>query len=66
MYREMEIRGSLGCRPVDYNTIVSLADQGSVALDPLISHRYPIDEVNKAFDDIREGKPIIRNLMVTS
>lgn len=66
MYREMEIRGSLGCRPVDYHTIVALVDQGSVALDPLISHRYPIDEVNKAFDDIREGKPIIRNLMVTS
>jgi Zn-dependent alcohol dehydrogenase len=66
MYREMEIRGSLGCRPVDYHTIVSLVDQDSVALDPLISHRYPIDELNKAFDDIREGKPIIRNLMVTS
>jgi 6-hydroxycyclohex-1-ene-1-carbonyl-CoA dehydrogenase len=66
MYREMEIRGSLGCRPVDYHTIVSLVDQGSIALDPLISTRYPIDEVNKAFDDLREGKPIIRNLMVTA
>ncbi|MCK4763453.1 MAG: zinc-binding dehydrogenase [Candidatus Aminicenantes bacterium] len=66
MYREMEIRGSLGCRPVDYNVIVSLVDQGSIALEPLISNRYSIDDVNKAFDDIREGKPIIRNLMVTS
>jgi len=66
MYREMDIRGSLGCRPVDYNVIVSLVDQGRIALEPLISNRYPIDDVNKAFDDIREGKPIIRNLMVTS
>jgi 6-hydroxycyclohex-1-ene-1-carbonyl-CoA dehydrogenase len=66
MYREMDIRGSLGCRPVDYHTIVELVNQGRVALDPLISNRYPIDDVNQAFDDLREGKPIIRNLMVTS
>ncbi|UCH97124.1 MAG: zinc-binding dehydrogenase [Candidatus Aminicenantes bacterium] len=66
MYREMDIRGSLGCRPVDYHTIVELVDQGRVALEPLISKRYPIADINQAFDDLREGKPIIRNLMVTS
>jgi len=65
MYREMEIRGSLGCRPVDYHSIVQLVDQGKVALDLLISHRYPIDEINRGFDDLREEKPVIRNLMVT-
>ncbi len=66
MYREMEVRGSLGCRPVDYHSIVELVDQGRVALDKLISIRYPLEEVNKGFDDLREGKPVIRNLMVTS
>ena len=65
MYREMEVRGSLGCRPVDYHSIVQLVDQGKVALDLLISHRYPIDEINKGFDDLRQEKPVIRNLMVT-
>lgn len=66
MYREMDIRGSLGCRPVDYNTIVELVDQGRVALAPLISNRYLLKDINKAFDDMRQGKPIIRNVMVTS
>ncbi len=66
MYREMDIRGSLGCRPVDYNTIVELVDQGRVALEPLISNRYSLKDINKAFDDMRQGKPIIRNVMVTS
>jgi Zn-dependent alcohol dehydrogenase len=66
MFREMDIRGSLGCRPVDYHTIVGLVEQGRVALEPLITTRYPLDNLNRAFDDIREGKPIIRNLMVTS
>ena len=65
MYREMDIRGSLGCRPVDYHSIVQLADQGKINLDALISHRYPIDEINRGFDDLREEKPVIRNLMVT-
>jgi Zn-dependent alcohol dehydrogenase len=57
---------TLPCLPVDYHTIVELVDQGRVALEPLISKRYPIDDINRAFDDLREGKPIIRNLMVTS
>ena len=65
MYREMDIRGSLGCRPVDYHSIVSLADQGKVVLDSLISNRYSIDDINRGFDDLRENKPVIRNIMVT-
>jgi Zn-dependent alcohol dehydrogenase len=64
MYREMDIRGSLGCRPVDYHSIVSLADQGKVVLDTLISNRYSIDDINRGFDDLRENKPVIRNIMV--
>lgn len=65
MFREMDIRGSLGCRPVDYHSIVQLADQGKIALDLLISNRYPIEKINRGFDDLREEKPVIRNLMVT-
>jgi 6-hydroxycyclohex-1-ene-1-carbonyl-CoA dehydrogenase len=65
MFREMEIRGSLGCRPVDYHAIVQLVDQGLVTLEALISNRYSIDDINRGFDDLREGKPVIRNIMVT-
>ena len=64
MFREMEIRGSLGCRPVDYHRIVAMAAQGSLQLAPLISNRYGFDEINQGFDDLREGKPVIRNLFV--
>lgn len=64
MFREMEIRGSLGCRPVDYHRIVGLVESGRLQLEPLISTRYPLEEINQAFDDMREGKPIIRNLIV--
>jgi 6-hydroxycyclohex-1-ene-1-carbonyl-CoA dehydrogenase len=65
MFREMDIRGSLGCRPVDYHSIVNLVEQGRVELDLLVSNRYSIDNINRGFDDLREEKPVIRNLMVT-
>jgi 6-hydroxycyclohex-1-ene-1-carbonyl-CoA dehydrogenase len=64
MFREMEVRGSLGCRPVDYHRIVTLVAQGRVQLAPLVTFRYPLDQVNQAFDDLREGKPVIRNIVV--
>jgi 6-hydroxycyclohex-1-ene-1-carbonyl-CoA dehydrogenase len=64
MFREMEIRGSLGCRPVDYHAIVTLVKLGKLNLDALISNRYPLEEINRAFDDLREGKNVIRNLIV--
>jgi len=64
MFREMEIRGSLGCRPVDYHRIVTLVDQGRIALDAIISNRYPLDQINRAFDDLREEKPVLRNLVI--
>ena len=64
MFREMEIRGSLGCRPVDYHRIVNMAAQGSLQLAPLISNRYGLEDINRGFDDLREGKPVIRNLIV--
>ncbi len=64
MFREMEVLGSLGCRPVDYHRIVRLVADGRLALEPLITHRYPLDEINRAFDDLREGRPVVRNLVV--
>ena len=64
MFREMEVRGSLGCRPVDYHRIVALAAQGKLQLEPLISNRYSLEDINKGFDDLREGKPVIRSLIV--
>ncbi|MEW6365884.1 MAG: zinc-binding dehydrogenase [Acidobacteriota bacterium] len=64
MFREMEIRGSLGCRPLDYHRIVNLVARGKVALEPLVTNRYKIEDINTAMNDLREGKPVIRNLIV--
>jgi len=58
MFREMEIMGSLGCRPVDYPNIINLVKNGSLQLKPLITHRFPLSEINEAFDVMRRGEGI--------
>ncbi|MHC5038029.1 MAG: zinc-binding dehydrogenase [Planctomycetota bacterium] len=56
MFREMEVVGSLGCRPVDYPPIIEMARTGKIRVTPLISGRYSLDKINDAFDTLRSGK----------
>jgi 6-hydroxycyclohex-1-ene-1-carbonyl-CoA dehydrogenase len=58
MYREMEIVGSLGCRAVDYPRVLELVRQGRIKLQELVTARYPLDQINQAFDALRRGEGI--------
>lgn len=58
MFRELEVIGSLGCRPVDYPRVIEMVRQGRVQLEPLVTHRFPLDGVAEAFDTLRSGSAI--------
>jgi 6-hydroxycyclohex-1-ene-1-carbonyl-CoA dehydrogenase len=58
MFRELEIVGSLGCRPVDYPRVIELARQGKVKVAELVTHRFDLDEIDRAFDVLRSGESI--------
>jgi 6-hydroxycyclohex-1-ene-1-carbonyl-CoA dehydrogenase len=58
MFRELEIVGSLGCRPVDYPRVVELVRQGRLVLGELVTHRFPLDEIDRALDLLRRGEAI--------
>ena len=58
MYREMEIRGSLGCRRVDYPHVIELVRTGRVQLLPLVTGRFPLADINEGLDTLRRGKGI--------
>lgn len=58
MFRELEIRGSLGCRPVDYPRVVELVRQGRIRLAEIVTHRFPLEEIDRAFDTLRSGDAI--------
>lgn len=58
MFREIEILGSLGCRPVDYPRVVELVRLGRIRLKELVSHRFPLERINEAFDTLRGGDAV--------
>jgi alcohol dehydrogenase, propanol-preferring len=55
MYREMEVRGSLGCRPVDYPRVIELVRTGRIEMSSLVTARFPLAEINVGFDQLRRG-----------
>jgi len=55
MFREMEIVGSLGCRPVDYPRVIELVRQGRVRVEELVTQRHSLDDIADAFDAARAG-----------
>lgn len=58
MFRELEVVGSLGCRPVDYPRVIELARQGKVKVAELVTHRFPLADIALAFDALRSGASI--------
>jgi 6-hydroxycyclohex-1-ene-1-carbonyl-CoA dehydrogenase len=58
MYREMEIRGSLGCRPVDYPRVIELVRAGRVQVESLVTGRFPLEGINAGLDTLRAGRGI--------
>jgi 6-hydroxycyclohex-1-ene-1-carbonyl-CoA dehydrogenase len=58
MFREIEIKGSLGCRPVDYPKIIEMARTGKIQLDPVVTHKFKLEEIDQAFDLLRKGEAL--------
>ena len=63
MFREIEIKGSLGCRPVDYPKIIEMARTGKIQLKPVVTHRFKLEEINDAFELMRKGEAL-RSIVV--
>ena len=55
MFKEVEIVGSLGCRPVDYVPLLRMVEQGKIDVKRQVTHRFPLNEIGKAFEAMKEG-----------
>ncbi len=55
MFKELEIVGSLGCRPVDYLPLIRMVEQGKIDLKSQVTHRFRLEEIGKAFEVMKEG-----------
>jgi alcohol dehydrogenase, propanol-preferring len=58
MFREMDVMGSLGCRPVDYPRVIELVRQGRVRLSEIVTHRLPLSRIDEAMDLLRSGEAV--------
>jgi 6-hydroxycyclohex-1-ene-1-carbonyl-CoA dehydrogenase len=58
MFRELEIKGSLGCRPVDYPKIIEMVRIGKIQLKPVVTHKFKLEEINDAFELMRKGESL--------
>jgi L-iditol 2-dehydrogenase len=59
-YKECFVTGSHGCVPRHHELAVQLLEKGLVRVKPLITHRFPLDDINKAFEimESRQGMKI--------
>lgn len=58
MFYEQALIGSLGCRPADYPRILELAQSGRIQLEPLVSHRFALAQINDAANRLRAGSSL--------
>jgi len=55
MFKEVEVVGSLGCRPVDYVPLLRMIEQGKIDLKRQVTHRFALNEIGQAFEAMKEG-----------
>jgi alcohol dehydrogenase, propanol-preferring len=58
MFRELDVVGSLGCRPVDYPRVIELVRQGRIRMSDLVTQRFILDDIGLAFDALRDGSGV--------
>ncbi|MHB8461470.1 MAG: zinc-binding dehydrogenase [Vulcanimicrobiaceae bacterium] len=65
MFSELEIRGSLGCRPVDYPRIIELVRTKKLRLTELVTGRVALTDINAGLDTLRKGEGL-RTIVIPS
>ncbi len=60
-YKQIDLTGSHDFTPHDFTTALKLIEYGIVKLEPLISHRLPLDEIYHGFEAVvhQEGLKVV-------
>ncbi len=64
MFREITVLGSLGCRLAEYPTLINMVKNGKIKLEPIISSKLKLEQINEAMKNLEEGKVIGRQIIV--
>ena len=55
-YNELNVTGTASAAPWHFTEAMKLVTSGQVDLERLITHRFPLQEIDKAFKTVLEGK----------
>ncbi len=58
MFKELEIVGSLGCPPGEYVPLIRMVEMGKIDISRIVTHRFALDDIEKAFDVMKQGESI--------
>src|SRR5438046_3033900 len=58
--REVSLVPSSSCGPPDTRRAYELLRTGRVRVDGLVTHRFPLENVQEAFDMARRGGPVLK------
>jgi len=64
-WRELTIIGMRVYEPGDFDWAIELVSTNAIEIEPLISERRPLSELQSAFEDIEAGKDIMKILINT-
>lgn len=65
MFREVEVKGSLGCGLQDFPKVLDLVARGKVDAKALVSHRFPIEKTADALALLESSAPeLIRAVVI--
>jgi L-iditol 2-dehydrogenase len=63
-FREVSLVPSYSCGPDDTREAYALLRDDRVPIEPLVTHRFTLDEIQPAYDTARRGGPAIKVLVV--
>jgi 6-hydroxycyclohex-1-ene-1-carbonyl-CoA dehydrogenase len=67
MFREIEVRGSLGCPLQDFPRLLELVRGGRLRVAELVTHKFPLERINEGLALLDKGDPtLIRAVAVVS
>jgi L-iditol 2-dehydrogenase len=55
-YNELNVTGTASAAPWHFSEAMKLVTSGRIDLERLITHRFPLEEIDKAFKTVLEGK----------